>query len=143
MIERFFIPGHTMFNKIMAVDDSEIVLNMIRMGLARLPDVQIISARNGVEAIGRLTEIPDIQLILLDINMPMMDGFTFLDIVRRGKSKYGDIPIVIISTEGEETTVMDAMRRGATAYIRKPFTLREFQKLLDELWAKSSPVKKG
>ncbi len=122
-----------MFKKILAVDDSEVILNLHKMTFKRYPNVELITAKNGVEALKKLQEIEGIEVILLDINMPLMDGITFLEIVRREKDKYGDIPIVIISTEGEEESVLEALRKGATGYIKKPFRQRELHELLEKI----------
>ncbi len=125
-----------MFKKILAVDDSDIILNLHQMSFRRFPDVKLILAKNGVEALKRLNEEEGIELVLLDINMPLMDGITFLEILRRDKDKYGEIPVIIISTEGEEESVMEALRKGATGYIKKPFRQRELHELLEKVEAK-------
>jgi two-component system, chemotaxis family, chemotaxis protein CheY len=125
-----------MFKKILAVDDSDIILNLHQMSFRRFPDTKLVLAKNGVEALKRLGEEEGIELVLLDINMPLMDGITFLEIVRREQEKYGDVAVVIISTEGEEASVMEALRKGATAYIKKPFRQRELIELLEKVEAK-------
>lgn len=125
-----------MFKKILAVDDSDIILNLHQMSFRRFPDVKLILAKNGVEALKKLGEEEAIELVLLDINMPLMDGITFLEILRRDRDKYGDIPVIIISTEGEEESVMEALRKGATGYIKKPFRQRELHELLEKVEAK-------
>lgn len=125
-----------MFKKILAVDDSDIILNLHQMSFRRFPDVKLVLAKNGVEALKRLNEEEGIELVLLDINMPLMDGITFLEILRRDRDKYGDIPVIIISTEGEEDSVMDALKKGATGYIKKPFRQRELHELLEKVQAK-------
>ena len=125
-----------MFKKILAVDDSEVILNLHKMTFKRYPGTELLTAKNGVEALKKLQEVDGIELILLDINMPLMDGITFLEIVRREKDKYGDIPIVIISTEGEEESVLEALRKGATGYIKKPFRQRELHELLEKIESK-------
>ncbi len=125
-----------MFKKIMAVDDSDVILNLHKMTFKRYPGTELITAKNGVEALKKLQEINGIEVILLDINMPLMDGITFLEIVRREKDKYGDIPIVIISTEGEEESVLEALRKGATGYIKKPFRQKELHELLEKIESK-------
>lgn len=128
-----------MFKKILACDDSDIILNLHQMSFRRFPEVKLVLAKNGVEALKKLGEEESIELILLDINMPLMDGITFLEILRREKQKYGDIPVIIISTEGEEQSVMEALRKGATAYIKKPFRQRELIDLIEKVEAKVQP----
>lgn len=121
-----------MFKKIMAVDDSDIVLNLHQMTFRRHPNVDLITARNGIEAMKKLKENPDIELILLDINMPLMDGITFLGLVKK-EPDFKQVPVVMISTEGEEESVANALRTGAIAYIKKPFRQRELFDLLDQV----------
>lgn len=125
-----------MFKKILAVDDSDIVLNLHQLTFRRLPEVELITARNGIEAMKKVKEHRDIELILLDINMPLMDGITFLESLRGEPAPIGKIPVVMITTEGEEESVVNALKKGANAYIKKPFRQKELFELLDALEAK-------
>jgi len=126
-----------MFRKVLAVDDSDLILNLHQLTFRRLPEVQVLLARNGVEAFKKLKENPDVDLILLDINMPLMDGITFLEHLRKEPPPLRDIPVVVISTEGEEESVKTAMMKGANAYIKKPFKQKELFDLLSALEARS------
>ena len=121
-----------MFQKILAVDDSDIVLNLHQMTFRRYPNVDLLTARNGIEAMKKLKENPDVELILLDINMPLMDGITFLGLVKK-EEDFKNVPVVMISTEGEEDSVANALKTGAIAYIKKPFRQRELFELLDQV----------
>lgn len=121
-----------MFKKILAVDDSDIVLNLHQMTFRRHPNVDLLTARNGIEAMKKLKENPDIELVLLDINMPLMDGITFLGLVKK-EPDFKHVPVVMISTEGEEESVANALRTGAIAYIKKPFRQRELFDLLEQV----------
>lgn len=104
------------------VDDSsvmrKIVERCLRQAGLELADVQ--EASNGAEALALLDK-HDFDLILSDINMPVMDG---LELVRNVKAleKGKSIPIVMITTEGGEKHVVEALSLGAKGYIRKPFT---------------------
>lgn len=122
-----------MFRKILAVDDSDIVLNLHQLTFRRQPEVELLTARNGIEALKKVKERPDIELILLDINMPLMDGITFLETLRREPDATAKIPVVIITTEGEEESVVNALKKGANAYIKKPFRQKELFELLTAL----------
>ena len=122
-----------MFRKILAVDDSDIVLNLHQLTFRRQPDVELMTARNGIEALKKVKERNDIELILLDINMPLMDGITFLETLRREPEPIGKIPVVMITTEGEEESVINALKKGANAYIKKPFRQKELFELLTAL----------
>jgi two-component system chemotaxis response regulator CheY len=121
------------FRKILAVDDSDIVLNLHQLTFRRQPDVELMTARNGIEALKKVKERNDIELILLDINMPLMDGITFLETLRREPEPIGKIPVVMITTEGEEESVINALKKGANAYIKKPFRQKELFELLTAL----------
>lgn len=122
-----------MFRKILAVDDSDIVLNLHQLTFRRQPEVELLIARNGIEALKKVKERPDIELILLDINMPLMDGITFLEALRREPDATAKIPVVMITTEGEEESVVNALKKGANAYIKKPFRQKELFELLAAL----------
>lgn len=122
-----------MFSKILAVDDSDIVLNLHQLTFRRVSNVELLTARNGIEALKKVKEHDDIDLVLLDINMPLMDGITFLETLRKEPDPIGAIPVVMISTEGEEESVANAMKKGAQAYIKKPFRQKELFELLEAL----------
>lgn len=80
------------------------------------PDIEIIEAGNGVEALAVLERHPDIELMLLDLHMPGMGG---LDLLSELKHRYSSLPIVVLSSDETRATVIDALERGATGYICK------------------------
>lgn len=104
------------------VDDSSVMRKIVERCLrqAGLDLSQVSEASNGVEALALLNE-HEFDLILSDINMPVMDG---LELVRNIQSmeKAKGIPVVMITTEGGEKHVVEALSLGAKGYIRKPFT---------------------
>ncbi len=104
------------------VDDSSVMRKIVERCLRQagldLSDVQ--QASNGVEALAILNQ-SDFDLILSDINMPLMDGLEFVKTIRT-LEKAKDIPVVMITTEGGEQHVLEALSLGAKGYIRKPFT---------------------
>jgi len=81
---------------------------------------EALEAGNGAEALGALNGNP-VDLILCDINMPVMDGIEFLRQLQTVESAKG-VPVVMITTEGSESHVVQALSIGARGYIRKPFT---------------------
>ncbi len=111
-------------NKIRAliVDDSSVMRKIIERSLrqAGLDLEKIVEAGNGAEALGVLRDNP-VDLILCDINMPVMDGLEFVRQIGTVESAKG-VPIVMITTEGSESHVVQALSAGARGYIRKPFT---------------------
>lgn len=119
---------------IMIVEDSPTVRQLITFALKRLPDINIVEAVNGVEAISKLSsEVFD--LILADINMPVMDG---LKLIHHLKSdpRYKDIPVVIITTEGAEEDRKKALTLGANAYLSKPIYTQDLLKVVNEFLGK-------
>jgi two-component system chemotaxis response regulator CheY len=81
---------------------------------------QVLEAGNGAEALAVLQANP-VDLILCDINMPVMDGIEFVK-QRSGVANAKDVPVIMITTEGSESHVVQALSCGARGYIRKPFT---------------------
>ena len=104
------------------VDDSSVMRKIVERSLrqAGLDLFSVIEAGNGADALG-LLDGNLVDLILSDINMPVMDGLEF---VRQLQSmdKTRHIPVVMITTEGSESNVVQALSLGAKGYIRKPFT---------------------
>jgi two-component system, chemotaxis family, chemotaxis protein CheY len=81
---------------------------------------EVFQAANGAEALSTLKENP-VDLILCDINMPVMDGIEFIKQLPSIESAK-NVPVVMITTEGSESHVVQALSSGARGYIRKPFT---------------------
>lgn len=122
------------FRKILTVDDSELVTQIYRMALSRLSrdGMILVEATNGREALDRLEEHPDIDLIFLDLNMPVMTGSEFLQILK-ADPVLADIPVVIVSTIDSESETVKALKEGATAYLTKPFNAGELRQLMEQL----------
>jgi two-component system chemotaxis response regulator CheY len=104
------------------VDDSSVMRKIVERSLrqAGLDLSSVSQAGNGAEALGILDTNP-VDLILSDINMPVMDGLEFVRQLQT-MEKLRDIPVVMITTEGSESNVVQALSLGAKGYIRKPFT---------------------
>jgi len=120
-----------MLKKIMVVDDSALMHQMFKMALSRYK-CTILLAKNGQAALDLLPQHPDIDLILLDINMPIMGGLEFLRKVK-ALSSYAHIPIVIQSTEGEEEDTKRGMDLGASGYLTKPIQPVALHAMIDKL----------
>jgi two-component system chemotaxis response regulator CheY len=108
--------------QVLIVDDSSVMRKMIERCLkqADLKIAQVLEAGNGAEALGVLNG-STVDLILCDINMPVMDGLEFVKQLS-GIEKAKDVPVVMITTEGSEQHVVEALSHGARGYLRKPFT---------------------
>lgn len=104
--------------KILIVDDSPTMRRMIIASLRELSDVTFEEAGSGLEAIERLAMAP-VNLIVLDLNMPDMHGLEVAHFVRAHRT-YRSIPIIILTTRGDESSRSAAMESGAI-YLTKPF----------------------
>ncbi len=108
---------HQFQKSILAIDDVTLNLLIVKDALSKYVNVYI--AKSGKSAFHTLKEV-DIDLFLLDLQMPEMDGFEFLERLRT-ISKYKDTPVIIISSKDKEDTIMRAINSGVTDYIVKPF----------------------
>ena len=108
--------------RILIVDDSSVMRKIVGRSLrqAGLDLLQVLEASNGSEALSLARENP-LDLILSDINMPLMDGLEFVRQLR-GIESTQQTPVVMITTEAGEGHVVEALSLGASGYIRKPFT---------------------
>jgi len=104
------------------VDDSSVMRKIVERSLrqAGLELKQVLEAGNGAEALAVLQD-NCVDLILCDINMPVMDGLEFVKQLSGVPNAKG-VPVVMITTEGSESHVVQALSSGARGYIRKPFT---------------------
>ena len=104
---------------VLIVDDSPTMRRMVVSSLRPLNGIHFWEAGSGLEAIEQLAVNP-IRLMVLDLNMPDMHGMEVIDFVRRHRA-YKDIPIVVLTTKGEETSRAKAIEAGANQYVTKPF----------------------
>jgi two-component system, chemotaxis family, chemotaxis protein CheY len=104
------------------VDDSSVMRKIVERSLrqAGLNIVQVLEAGNGAEALSAVQN-NKVDLILCDINMPVMDGLEFVKQLAGVENAKG-VPVVMITTEGSEGHVVQALTAGARGYLRKPFT---------------------
>ncbi len=104
------------------VDDSSVMRKIVERSLrqAGLEIAQVLEAGNGAEALA-VVQKNKVDLILCDINMPVMDGLEFVRQLAGVENAKG-VPVVMITTEGSEGHVVKALSAGARGYIRKPFT---------------------
>jgi len=116
---------------ILIVDDSPTMRRMIQAALRDLPGARFYEAGNGLEAIEKLALAP-IRLMILDLNMPDMHGLEVLKFVR-AHQMYRAIPIIILTTRGDESSRAAALQAGASLYLTKPFEPRAFAQQVREL----------
>lgn len=115
---------------VLIVDDSAAIRKILQRVLRQteMEIGNIIEAGDGVEAFNLLKD-NKVGLILSDINMPNMDGLQFLGKLK-SESEYKSVPVIMVTTEGNQTKVMEAVQLGAAGYVRKPFTAEQIKEKL-------------
>jgi two-component system chemotaxis response regulator CheY len=102
----------------LVVEDSPMMRQLLVFALARIKRLHVTEAEDGVDGLRKLAQ-GKYDLIITDINMPIMDGLKLVKRIRSDES-HKDVPIIIITTEGSQEDRQRAMALGATAYITKP-----------------------
>jgi two-component system chemotaxis response regulator CheY len=119
--------------EVLVVDDSKVMRDMVVACLRPLPGLTFTHAASGLEAIERLSLKP-YDLVILDLNMPDIGGIEVVEYVR-GQDTLRHLPIIIVTTRGDEASRTRALAVGATRFMTKPFTpdtiLREVRALLE------------
>lgn len=121
-----------MLKKVLVVDDSALIHQMYKMVLMRYR-CKVVDALNGQEALDKLEQNADCDLMLVDINMPLMNGLEFIQKVK-ATGKYDKIPIIIVSTEGKEEDTERGLAIGANGYVKKPFQPSDLHALISKLF---------
>jgi two-component system, chemotaxis family, chemotaxis protein CheY len=103
----------------LVIDDSRAVRIIVR-GILREMGTEVVEAGNGLEALEQLRQNPAVELVLVDWNMPVMDGLEFIRQVR-SQCCYDEVRIVMVTTETESEQVTRALSAGADEYVMKPF----------------------
>ncbi len=104
--------------RILVVEDSPTMRQLITFTLKRLKDVEIVEASDGVDGLKKIAA-GKFDIIFTDINMPIMDGLKLVSLVKNDPANK-DIPIVVITTEGGQEDRDRALALGANSYITKP-----------------------
>jgi len=106
--------------EILVVDDSKVMRDMIVACLRAIPDTRFVHASSGLEAIERLSLSP-FDLMVLDLNMPDIGGVEVLEFVR-GQDTLQALPVLIVTTRGDDQSREQVLKAGATSFLAKPFT---------------------
>ncbi|NLI61279.1 MAG: response regulator [Clostridiales bacterium] len=121
--------------KVLAIDDSIMVRKIIR-GAVEVLDGNLIEASDGIEALEVMEEeYKDIDLILLDWNMPRLNGMEVLKQLKADR-RFRGIPVMMVTTESERKNIVRAIQAGAAHYLIKPFTIEELVKRIMESMGK-------
>jgi CheY-like chemotaxis protein len=115
--------------KILIADDSLLMHKLLK---AMLPGTSVVDALDGCEALARLAEHPDVDLIILDINMPNMSGLELVDRLR-ADGMLAKVAVLVMTTEGMESNAIACLRAGAAGFLRKPFQHRQMLDLIARL----------
>ena len=124
----------------LVVEDSPTMRQLISFSLKRFKNAKIIEAVDGVDALKKLSGPEKIDLILTDINMPVMDGLKLVSLVRQN-AQLKNIPIIIITTEGAEEDRERGLVLGANAYISTPIQSSNMIKTISQLLSVLRPAR--
>ncbi len=124
---------------VMSIDDSATIRKIIKISLGDL-NATIIEAENGKQALEKLRENPKIDLFIVDINMPEMNGIEFINTLKHEikYARYLHTPVIVLTTEKEQELKKQAFDMGADAWTVKPFDPKEFKKLITDLIGEKS-----
>jgi two-component system chemotaxis response regulator CheY len=129
-----------MESDVLVVDDSAAIRKILQRVLRQtgMAIGTIHEAGDGQEAL-EVLKSHKIDLVLTDINMPKMDGLQFLSAMKAAP-QWNSIPVMMITTEGGETKVGEAVRLGAAGYVRKPFTADQIKEKLAGIVELALPI---
>lgn len=114
---------------ILVVEDTHLSLQLLDFFLRKDNHV-VLKAHNGLEAIDCLQK-NRVDLVITDINMPEMDGFSLLERMR-ANDQYRDLPVIVLTASGVEKTEQLAFEKGATAFLTQPYSSKELGKLVTD-----------
>jgi two-component system chemotaxis response regulator CheY len=119
---------------VLIVDDSAAIRKILQRVLTQtnLPLGKVIEAGDGQEALAIVRQ-DKVDLILSDINMPNMDGLQLLGELK-SNDQWKNVPVLVISTEGSQAKVMEAVQLGARGFVRKPFTAEQIKEKLANIF---------
>ncbi|MCB1532055.1 MAG: response regulator [Alphaproteobacteria bacterium] len=118
--------------KILLVEDDNSTLTTIRSMLAEISIHQVFEAKNGEEAQAFIDlDAADIDLVISDWNMPQKNGFELLKHLKETKP---NLPFLMITGRGDENSVLDAIDAGVGGYIKKPFSMKELETKITNLF---------
>lgn len=118
---------------VLIVDDSAAIRKILQRVLRQteIPIGTIVEAGDGREAL-EVLKTQTVGLALLDINMPNMDGLELLSHLK-ASAAWANLPVIIVSTEGSQAKVLEAVKMGASGYVRKPFNAEQIKEKLAEI----------
>lgn len=121
--------------RFLVVEDSPTMRQLISFSLKRFKGCKIVEAVDGVDALKKL-QTEEVDMILTDINMPVMDGLKLVSLIRQN-AKTKELPIIIITTEGAAEDRDRGLALGANAYISKPIQSSHLLKVIGDIFDKT------
>jgi two-component system chemotaxis response regulator CheY len=106
--------------EVLVVDDSKVMRDMVSACLKPSPALAVTHASSGLEAIEKLS-LQNFDVVVLDLNMPDIGGIEVLEFVR-SQDRLRTLPIIIVTTRGDDASRSRALAAGATRYVTKPFS---------------------
>ena len=123
-----------MEKRILVVEDSSVIQNLVKKIFIQL-DYDVVPARNGKEGLEKLKKA-DFDVILMDINMPVMDGMECTRQIRKLKNKKGSIPIIAITGNSRNYTWEEFEEAGISKYLQKPLDFDELVEIVNSYVSK-------
>jgi two-component system chemotaxis response regulator CheY len=117
------------------VEDSAMMRQLVRFALERIPGMTCTEAKDGMDAL-RLLREATFDVVMLDINMPVMDGLKLLEVIRK-TPEHKATPVVMLTTEGRDEDKNRAMELGATGYLTKPVQAQQVLEVVKGLLTKA------
>lgn len=105
--------------KVLVVDDSPTIRQQVGTALQQA-GIDVIEASDGVEGVAKVEGHAEIGMVILDVNMPRMNGLEMLEAIKSG-GKNGRLPVVMLTSEGQQSLIERAKKAGAKGWIVKPF----------------------
>ncbi|MEM9615109.1 MAG: response regulator [Actinomycetota bacterium] len=115
--------------RVLVVDDSRTIRQQVRHALED-SGCELLEAADGVEGLDVIESTPDLGVVICDVNMPQMDGLQMLERVRDGGH---DVPVVMLTTEGQPELIRQAKEFGARGWMVKPIAPEHLRKVVDKL----------
>ena len=116
--------------KFLTVDDAKVIRMMLENVVKRyIKHATMLQAEHGADGMKVLEEHPDVKMIFIDWNMPIMNGYEFVKAVRANDA-YKEIKLIMVTTEGEREKVAEAAKAGINGYVVKPFNQEILEKVI-------------
>lgn len=122
-------------SKILIVDDEKKIRDVVRE-YAEFEGFEIAEAEDGMEAVKKVSEIDDISIIIMDIMMPKLDGYSAVREIRKTSS----VPVIMLSARGEEYDKLFGFELGIDDYVVKPFSPKELMARIRAVISRANPV---